>query len=159
MNVTGLNWGSVNIGSGNGLVLSGSKPLPELMLTQMSIAMWPQWAKIIIKVKIIFTRLLWWAHKCFSSAWELCMKIFTRKFILSCFQQSCKTCFEQDWHVYITNILNLSLTLPGKNSEKHIVRNFYSQLTFKLWEQFLIFVIVIAINLGSVIFGIFDWWA
>ena len=35
MNVIGLHWCSVNIGSGNGLVPSGNKPLPELMLTQI----------------------------------------------------------------------------------------------------------------------------
>ena len=29
----------VNIGSGNGLVPSGNKPLPEPMLTQISVAM------------------------------------------------------------------------------------------------------------------------
>ena len=34
MNATGLHWWSVNIGSGNGLVPSGNKPLPEPMLTQ-----------------------------------------------------------------------------------------------------------------------------
>ena len=38
MNVTGLCWWSVNIGSGNGLVPSGNKPLPEPMLTQISVA-------------------------------------------------------------------------------------------------------------------------
>ena len=32
----GLHWWSVNIGSGNGLVPSGNKPLPEPMLTQIS---------------------------------------------------------------------------------------------------------------------------
>ena len=37
MNVTGLHWWSVNIGSGNGLVPSGNKPLPEPMLTQISV--------------------------------------------------------------------------------------------------------------------------
>ena len=31
---------NVNIGSGNGLVPSGSKPLPEPMLTQISVAIW-----------------------------------------------------------------------------------------------------------------------
>ena len=31
---------SVNIGSGNGLVLSGNKPLLEPMLTQISVAIW-----------------------------------------------------------------------------------------------------------------------
>ena len=36
MNVTELHLWSVNIGSGNGLVPSGSKPLPEPMLTQIS---------------------------------------------------------------------------------------------------------------------------
>ena len=35
MNVTGLHWWSVSIGSGNGLVPSGNKPLPEPMLTQI----------------------------------------------------------------------------------------------------------------------------
>ena len=40
MNVTGLHWLSVNIGLGNGLVPSGNKPLPEPMLTQISVAIW-----------------------------------------------------------------------------------------------------------------------
>ena len=40
MNVTGLHWWSVNIGSGNGLVLSGNKPLPEPMLTQICVTIW-----------------------------------------------------------------------------------------------------------------------
>ena len=40
MNVTGLHWWSFNIGSGNGLVPSGNKPLPEPMLTQTSVAIW-----------------------------------------------------------------------------------------------------------------------
>ena len=31
---------TVNIGSGNGLVLSGNKPLPEPMLTQIFDAIW-----------------------------------------------------------------------------------------------------------------------
>ena len=35
MNVAGVYWWSVNIGSGNGLVPSGNKPLPEPMLTQI----------------------------------------------------------------------------------------------------------------------------
>ena len=33
-------WWSVKIGSGNGLVPSGNKPLPEPVLTQISVAMW-----------------------------------------------------------------------------------------------------------------------
>ena len=40
MNATGLRWRSVNIGSGNGLVPSGNKPLPGPMLTQIYIAIW-----------------------------------------------------------------------------------------------------------------------
>ena len=40
MNVTGLHWWSVNIGSGNGLVPLGNKPLPEPMLTQIYVAIW-----------------------------------------------------------------------------------------------------------------------
>ena len=40
MHVTGLHWWSVNMGSGNGLVPSGNKPLPEPMLTQIYVAVW-----------------------------------------------------------------------------------------------------------------------
>ena len=40
MDVNGLHWRSVNIGSGNGLVPSGSKPLPESMLTPIYVAKW-----------------------------------------------------------------------------------------------------------------------
>ena len=40
MNVTGLNWWSVNIGSGNGLVPSGNKPSPEPILTYIPVAIW-----------------------------------------------------------------------------------------------------------------------
>ena len=36
----GLHWSSVNIGSGNGLVPSGNKPLPEPMLTHIFVAIW-----------------------------------------------------------------------------------------------------------------------
>ena len=40
MNVAGPYWWEVNIGSGNGLVPSGNKPLPEPMLTQIYVATW-----------------------------------------------------------------------------------------------------------------------
>ena len=43
MNVTGLHWWSVKIGSGNGLTPSGTKPLPEPMLTQIFVAIWCHW--------------------------------------------------------------------------------------------------------------------
>ena len=46
MNVTGLYWWYINIGSGNSLVPSGNKPLPEPMLTQIRVAnviTRPQW--------------------------------------------------------------------------------------------------------------------
>ena len=42
MDITGLHWWSVNIGPGNGLVPPGNKPLPELMLTQIFVAIWCQ---------------------------------------------------------------------------------------------------------------------
>ena len=42
MDVTVLHWWSVNIGSGNGLVPLGNKPLPESMLTQISGGTRPQ---------------------------------------------------------------------------------------------------------------------
>ena len=35
-------WWLVNIGSGNGLVPSGNKPLPEPMLTKYNDAIWHQ---------------------------------------------------------------------------------------------------------------------
>ena len=38
VNATGLHWWYVNIGSGNGLVPSGNKPLPEPMLIQIFVA-------------------------------------------------------------------------------------------------------------------------
>ena len=45
MNVTGPYWWQVNIGSGNGLVASGNKPLLELMLTQIYVTrlQWVDW--------------------------------------------------------------------------------------------------------------------
>ena len=39
MNVKGPYWWSVNIGSGNDLVPSGNKPLPEPMLIQIYVDM------------------------------------------------------------------------------------------------------------------------
>ena len=36
----GPHWWQVNIGSGNGLVPSGNKPLPEPMLTQIYVTIW-----------------------------------------------------------------------------------------------------------------------
>ena len=38
--VTRLYWWLVNIGSGNGLVPSGNKPLPEPMLSKITVAIW-----------------------------------------------------------------------------------------------------------------------
>ena len=40
MNITGHYWWKINIGSGNGLVPSGNKPLPKPVLTQIYVAMW-----------------------------------------------------------------------------------------------------------------------
>ena len=40
INITGPHWWKVNIGSGDGLVPSGIKPLLELMLTQINVAVW-----------------------------------------------------------------------------------------------------------------------
>ena len=40
ISVTGNNCWLVNIGSGNGLVPSGNKPLPEPMLTQIYVVTW-----------------------------------------------------------------------------------------------------------------------
>ena len=46
MNSTGPYCWKVNIGSGNGLVPSGNKPLPEPMLTQFLVALWTQWVNV-----------------------------------------------------------------------------------------------------------------
>ena len=39
---------TVNIGSGNGLVPSGNKPLPEPMLTQSLVALWRHYAPMLM---------------------------------------------------------------------------------------------------------------
>ena len=44
MNVIAPYWLYVIIGSGNGLVSSGNKPLPEPKLTQIYVAIWRHWA-------------------------------------------------------------------------------------------------------------------
>ena len=46
MNATNPHWWLVNVGSGNGLVLSGSKPLPEPMLTTFHVAIWRHQASL-----------------------------------------------------------------------------------------------------------------
>ena len=46
MNATRPSWWRVNIGLRNGLVPSGNKPLPELMLTQIYVAKWRQQASM-----------------------------------------------------------------------------------------------------------------
>ena len=43
MNSTRPYWWLVNIGSGNGVVPSGTKPLPEKNLTEISVGIWRQW--------------------------------------------------------------------------------------------------------------------
>ena len=40
VNATKLQWWDVNIGSGNGLVPSGNKPLPDPVLTKTLVAIW-----------------------------------------------------------------------------------------------------------------------
>ena len=42
--ITTPHWSFINIGSGNGLVPSGNKPLPEPMLTLIPVAIWGHWA-------------------------------------------------------------------------------------------------------------------
>ena len=67
MNVTGLYWWSVNIGSGNGLVPSGNKPLPEPMLTQISVAIWrtrPRWVKGYLSCYFTGTGAIRWFPLC-----------------------------------------------------------------------------------------------
>ena len=61
MNATKPNLWEVNIGSGNGLVPSGTKPLTERMLTQISVATWRHWALLRPSYAI-------WLHKS-SSHW------------------------------------------------------------------------------------------
>ena len=57
MNATGVYWWRLNNGSGNGLVLSGNKPLAEPMLTQIYAAIWRQQA--MMSWERILPYLLW----------------------------------------------------------------------------------------------------
>ena len=41
-------WRKVNIGSDNDLVTLGNKPLSEPMLTQVDVAMWHQFSRLLI---------------------------------------------------------------------------------------------------------------
>ena len=50
MNATAPHQRGVNIASGNDLVLSGNKPLPELRLTQISVTIWHHWATGLYRV-------------------------------------------------------------------------------------------------------------
>ena len=58
VNATEPHWWYVNIGSGNGLVPSGNKPLPEPILSHISCGhkaygiTRPQWVKLVITMKI-----------------------------------------------------------------------------------------------------------
>ena len=56
MNAKGPHRWQVNIGSGNGLVLSGNKPLPEPMLTQFHVTIWHHQAT----TRITRTLAFWW---------------------------------------------------------------------------------------------------
>ena len=50
MNATGPYWCYINIVSGNGLVPSGNKPLPEAMMTQFCEATWRHLAKTLREI-------------------------------------------------------------------------------------------------------------
>ena len=52
VNATRPPWWVVRLGSCNGLVLSGNKTLPEPVLTQIFVVIWPSWA-IMIWLKLI----------------------------------------------------------------------------------------------------------
>ena len=45
-------WWWVSIGSGNGLVVTGNKPLPQLMMTQIYVVTRPQWVKLAVKLTL-----------------------------------------------------------------------------------------------------------
>ena len=60
VNATRPYWSLVKFGSGNGMVLAGNKPLPQPMLTQIFVTMWPQrfnlstrWFYYILKQQIV----------------------------------------------------------------------------------------------------------
>ena len=55
MKFTGLYWWYINIGSGNGLVPSGTKPLPKPMLIQIyAVSMHPQATMSYLSVNLCF---------------------------------------------------------------------------------------------------------
>ena len=68
MDATGLYWRYVNIGSGNGLVPLGNKPLPEPMLSQINVAICvtrPQWIFKDVNIDVhrsLFFSVLWINH-------------------------------------------------------------------------------------------------
>ena len=75
IDITGSTWWLINIDSGNGLVPSGNKPLPETILTHNCVTSWHVsvwerplnfWATLLVASKISL-RLLWWPpteHQC-----------------------------------------------------------------------------------------------
>ena len=103
MNVTWLHWLSVNIGSGNGLVSSDNTPLPEPMLTKISVTMWRHLTTI--------------SFRCFIAVWpieyELCLFCYIHNMPLS-FMRSIDQLWRRTseksltitqaahWHIYAT---------------------------------------------------------
>ena len=69
MNVTGPHSWLVNIGSGNDLLPSGNKPLPEPVLTEIYIAIWHHWVSYITVGALIWVeknfQLFFRVYSCF----------------------------------------------------------------------------------------------
>ena len=72
-NATKPHWWLVNIGVGNGLVLSSNKPFPETMLTQTSVAVWYHLATMSLKEKWQWWNMAKNQLTCFFSVQVLCV--------------------------------------------------------------------------------------
>ena len=83
----------VNIGSGNGLVSSGSKPLPEPVWTQVYVATWRHWVALgFNKYSVIsntLCQLIWrtfvevYDQQVFVSCWPYQMETFSKLLALT----------------------------------------------------------------------------
>ena len=68
MNVTGPYWWWINIGSGNGLVSDGTKPLPRPTLDQVFVVTWRH------RATLVSGWISWWRHRMetFSALLAIC---------------------------------------------------------------------------------------
>ena len=94
MNVTGLRWWPVNIGSGNGLLPSGNEPLPETMLTQICRHMASLGHNELREVE-------------FRSVQDICA-FFARRVLCFCLESCCENRIHWEKMLHVTFSFSLS---------------------------------------------------